>query len=205
MFTKNYYNLAQGQIVGVGTTNVLPYIYYKLINIAGNTPASYSGYGQENGGMTRSGSYDFSNLMSRHVMKPKSEFVAESKYSSYYNTKDIYGIVFGNGQDAESIDSYTMSGDLFTDYTVSSVQSFEIDDNGMVRVVMFTLTNTGSEDFTISELGLVTYAYITNTNGYCYENNFLLERTVLENPITIPANGGVGQVTYTIRMDYPVA
>ena len=70
---------------------------------------------------------------------------------------------------------------------------------------MFTLTNTGSEDFTISELGLVTYAYITNTNGYCYENNFLLERTVLENPITIPANGGVGQVTYTIRMDYPVA
>ena len=33
---------------------------------------------------------------------------------------------------------------------------------------------------------------------------YLIERTVLESPITIPANGGVGQVTYKIRMDYPV-
>ena len=29
-----------------------------------------------------------------------------------------------------------------------------------------------------------------------------VERTVLETPVTIPA-GGVGQVTYTIRMNYP--
>lgn len=59
-----------------------------------------------------------------------------------------------------------------------------------------TITNNNETDITIGEVGIV---YQT---GSSY--SVLFERTVLESPITIPA-GGVGQVTYTIRMNYPTA
>ena len=97
-----------------------------------------------------------------------------------------------------------MSGELFTTYTASYTDNIEQDDNGATRTIMYTLTNTGTEDFTISEVGLFGAAYLKHKDYARYLNyHVLFERTLLETPITIPANGGVGQVTYTIRLDYP--
>jgi hypothetical protein len=58
---------------------------------------------------------------------------------------------------------------------------------------MYTLTNNGTEDFTVSEIGL--YGYIRQKHkdkSYYYRYHVLIDRTLLETPITIPGNGGVG-------------
>ena len=60
---------------------------------------------------------------------------------------------------------------------------------------VLTITNNNATDITIGEVGIVYQG--SNTAA-------LLERTVLDSPITIPA-GGVSQITYTIRMNYPTA
>ena len=97
-----------------------------------------------------------------------------------------------------------MSGELFTEYTSSQTQETVVDDDGVSYTIRYTLTNTGNEDFTISEIGLFGFLYKKHKSyNYHYRYNFLTERTLLESPITIPANGGVGQLTYTLRYNYP--
>ena len=100
------------------------------------------------------------------------------------------GVAFGNGTNEPSEDDYTLSGSLVTAFTASAVMSKT--DNTLK--VTYTLTATA--DITISEIGLF---------GLYYSGNrypFLIERTLLDNPVTIPA-GGVGQVEYTIKLNYP--
>lgn len=106
------------------------------------------------------------------------------------------GAVFGTGNSA-AIDDYTLSGTLLTSAHISAVCSLaaDYDNEGMTLTGTYTISNVSANEITISEIGLVTY----NSSVYC-----LVEHTVLDTPVTIPA-GGVGQVTYTIRFNYPTA
>lgn len=108
------------------------------------------------------------------------------------------GVVFGTGDIPPHPDDYILSGSLIT--TISAVGNVTAtqDDNGITFTGLYTVTNTGSEDITVNEIGLVT------TSAYSTSYRYLIERTVLDTPVTIPA-GGIGQVTYTIRMNYPTA
>lgn len=202
MFTKNFYILAGGvNILGSGASNVLKDSWYKLRNIAGNLMKSYSGYGGVGGGDV-SNSFSVSAIQTPLKIE-KSSLLAEQYWGSIYNCKYYSGVVFGNGTAPESIEDYTMSGELFTTYTHNLTENMVFDDNGAERVVVYTLTNTGSEPFTISEIGMIGYGYLSNQSNRAYESNFLWERTLLEVPITI-APGGIGQIAYTIRINYPV-
>lgn len=107
------------------------------------------------------------------------------------------GAIIGTGTTPPAIDDYNLSGDMITTFSASSAVSRAIDDSGHTITVVYTITNTGTADFTIGEIGL-----IAGTNTSAAANKCLLERTVLDTPVTIAA-GGVGQVTYTIRMNYP--
>ena len=102
------------------------------------------------------------------------------------------GVAFGNGTSGPSVDDYTLSGSLVTAFTSSALMS----KTGNTITVTYTLTAT--EDITISEIGLFSLYY----NGNRYP--FLVERTLLDEPVTIPA-GGVGQVVYTINLNIPTA
>ena len=102
------------------------------------------------------------------------------------------GVAFGNGTRQPSEDDYTLSGSLVTAFTASAIMS----KTGNTITVTYTLTATA--DITISEIGLFGLYYEGNRHPY------LLERTLLDEPVTIPA-GGVGQVEYTIRLTYPAA
>ena len=116
------------------------------------------------------------------------------------------GIVFGNGTKEVSFDDYALSGDIFTTFTATSGYTFSHDVDGMTVTTTATLTNTGTSDFTVSEVGLYGWqsAYTSQTTSSTTMCRFMVERTVLDTPVTIPA-GGIGQVTYTIRMNYPTA
>ena len=109
------------------------------------------------------------------------------------------GVVIGTGTQPPTIDDYCLSGDLISSYTSSASFTRDFDENGAFGTTLFTITNTGTKAFTIGEVGLIAGM---NSNGSSYKA--LLERTVLETPITIEP-GGVGQITYTLRMNYPTA
>lgn len=102
------------------------------------------------------------------------------------------GVAFGNGTREPSMDDYTLSGSLVTAFTASALMS----KTGNTITVTYTLTATA--DITISEIGLFSLYY----SGNHYP--FLVERTLLDEPVTIPA-GGVGQVKYTITLNFPTA
>lgn len=211
MFNRNWYVYQGHRTVGYRSSNSLSEIYYHLRNTNGDLFQRHDGYGAEyasSGSSAETSAYHFELYYMTTHAKPSafaSEFYRSSSSVSVSEYAK-YGVVFGNGTAAESIDSYGMSGDIFTNYTSSNTDSMTYDDSGATRTVIYTLTNNGTEDFTISEIGLMGYAclnYYSNSSKQYY-NNFLFERTLLETPITIPA-GGVGQVTYAIRMNYPTA
>lgn len=102
------------------------------------------------------------------------------------------GVVFGMSDEAPTYNDYFLKGDIITTISGSGVVTLSEDENGCEWSVVHTLVNTGENDITIKEVG-----YIGGYSKYA-----MLERTVLDSPVTIPP-GGVGQVTYTIRMNYP--
>ena len=115
--------------------------------------------------------------------------------TSYASGTTAYGLYFGTGNTPPSLDDYKLSGDIISGITVSyAVTSAgdNIDSDHAEITMTFTITNGNTQEITIREVALVTMAGI------------MVERTVLDTPVTIPA-GGIGQVTYTIRMNYPTA
>lgn len=111
------------------------------------------------------------------------------------------GVVLGTGTTAPTLDDYALSGNLVNTYTYSATIKNESDENGLTTTALYTITNTGTSAITIGEIGLIA-DLTTNSSSATYKG--LLERTVLDTPLTIEP-GGVGQLTYAIRFNYPTA
>ena len=111
------------------------------------------------------------------------------------------GVIFGTGNAIPTIDDTTLSGDLVSGFSYNSHVSAEHDANGVTLTALYTVTNNNAEAITISEVALIANLYNNYTQAM-YKG--LLDRTVLDTPVTIPA-GGVGQVEYTITFKYPWA
>lgn len=109
------------------------------------------------------------------------------------------GVILGTGNTPPTYDDYKLSGDIIStfDYTVATTKTTT--ENGVQLSATYSITNTGTEAFTISEIGLIASTYPGST-GASYK--LLLERTVLDSPVTIEP-GAVGQVTYTINVNMP--
>lgn len=109
------------------------------------------------------------------------------------------GVTFGDSDVAPTMDDYTLAGNVFANFTGTASVKAEGSD-GLAKITgLYTLTNTGDTAFTIREVAL--WQPITMGSAI---TSILIERTVLDSPVTIEP-GGVGQVTYTIRMNYPTA
>lgn len=115
-------------------------------------------------------------------------------------TTTSIGVAFGDGAEPVTPDDWKLSGNLVTGIVASAtIQRTNCAEYAEITAI-YTITNGNAADVTISEVG--TYGRVpSGTKDY---TNALVERTVLDSPVTIPA-GGVGQVTYTIRMNYPTA
>lgn len=111
------------------------------------------------------------------------------------------GVLFGNGDTPPTMEDYKLSGDIISDFTYSAAISKDSTDNGVSITATYTITNTSSSEIVIKEIGVVGKLVSSNYSGPQYIG--LLDRTVLDTPVTIPA-GGVGQVVYTITFNYPV-
>ena len=113
------------------------------------------------------------------------------------------GVVFGTGNTPPTIDDTTLSGDLVSGFSYSKSVTTERGDDGVTFTALYTVTNNNAEAITISEVAIIANLtqYNTSTDA---SYKALLERTVLDTPVTIPA-GGIGQVVYTITFNYPTA
>lgn len=105
------------------------------------------------------------------------------------------GVAFGTGTTPPTLDDYCLSGDMIAGIVASCVFQENSDDSGCTLTMVYTIVNNNSSEITIGEV-----AAFCGSGGST--KGFMLERTMLDSPVTIPA-GGVGQVTYTIRMNYP--
>ena len=111
------------------------------------------------------------------------------------------GVIFGTGNTSPTIDDTTLSGSLVSNFSYSSSVSTARDETGITLTALYTVTNNNAEAITISEVAII--ANLKN-NDTLAMYKALLDRTVLDTPVTIPA-GGIGQVVYTITFNYPTA
>ena len=141
---------------------------------------------------------------------------SKKKYYPYKRYIDIYlslntiktnlspssqGVLFGTGDTPASVDDYNLAGNVIQNIVASISRSFSYSDAQQSLKAIYTITNNNTEAITIKEVALnVQYTHTSNGSS----NGCVIDRTVLDTPVTIPA-GGVGQVVYTITFNYPTA
>ena len=106
------------------------------------------------------------------------------------------GVSFGTGTTPAVASNYKLESILSSaqiSVATPSTVSFSRFDAYDEYSVTFGVTNKTAEAITISEVGLTTMP-----NAFYHA---LLDRTVLDTPVTIPANQSK-QITYTIRFNY---
>ena len=179
MFTRNWYKTLASAITRNSAKN--------FVNVNGEEKGLYSGNSKGN--------------ISLGSDTGSSETAYIGRLVQTYN--GYGGVRLGTGDTPATVNDYKLSGNLITGYnftvkieTQNSAESDKI-------TATYTITNTSSSEITIKEVGIV--AKMGNTTSTAQIQHMgLLERTVLDTPVTIPA-GGVGQVVYTITFNYPTA
>ena len=162
-----------------------------------------------------------SNYLSDAIIDPQLiTFTNGSHATSYSNLRGLYCpfqinsatlktsadsgsapyFAFGDGDATPTINDYYLSGNLITGI-VSSTSTVR-KPNGVEK--RFTVTNNNSNEIIIKEICYFGPAGWKSDLGSSSGSVLLLDRTVLDTPVTIPA-GGVGQVVYTITFNYPWA
>lgn len=112
----------------------------------------------------------------------------------------IPNIFFGTGTTPPTRDDYTLSGTKIEGLTRQNmIGYYEMLDDGIKITKSLFMNNTGTEDVTVGEIAWVT-SMISYSMTYGYDD-ILLDRTLLEEPITIPA-GGTAQINYSIFFKY---
>ena len=196
MFLRNFYNSIPYRVStnASGSDDMTNFKAYAKDNGSPPTFVQWSKISNKN---------TIADFMTMFPKQTKSQFSGSGAGFSGTSSNESYfvGVVFGTGNTAPTIDDYQMAGEHFVDYTES--HSFENTIDGTTRTLScrYTLTNTSTESVTIGEIGLSGNAYRKNGSWYYY-TGFLLERSVLDSPITIPA-GGVGVITYTLKFALP--
>ena len=109
---------------------------------------------------------------------------------------NVKGVSFGIGTTPATTSDYCLEsilGSTQISVSVPSAVSYSRGDAFDEYSVSFGVTNKTAEAITISEVGLIASPSSTNY--------VLVDRTVLDAPVTIPA-GQSKQITYTIRFNY---
>jgi hypothetical protein len=168
------------------------YNKYNNNDARGKNTSGYDAY--FTGSSSSGGVYSYTSL----TLACDPSQISSNNYSPLMsNVRTNYGyggVVFGTGDTAPTFDDYKLSGDLVTTMSASASVVVTTEDDGYTYVATYTIANTGSADITIKEVGLILQGRSNSS--------FLIERTVLDSPLTISV-GGVGQLVYTIRMNYP--
>lgn len=129
-----------------------------------------------------------------------------TRTNSYTATATAAGWTFGSGTTPATDDDYALESPITSGLSCSSASALrKLDANGYPYVTWaMTVTNTSNAPITISEIGYKQNMYCTTAlEGTSYGRYvFLIDRTVLTTPITIPA-GQYAVVEYTLKTILP--
>ena len=113
----------------------------------------------------------------------------------------VSGVLFGTGDTPASLDDYKLAGDVIQNIAVSIHRTYLYSEAQPSLKALYTITNNNEAAITIKEVALNMQFNYTSSGS---SNGCVIDRTVLDTPVTIPA-GGVGQVEYTITLNLPTA
>ena len=116
-------------------------------------------------------------------------------------TRYISGVLFGTGDTPASLDDYKLAGAVIQNIAASIHKTYSYSEAQPSLKAVYTITNNNEAAITIKEVAL-NLRFDHNSNGN--STGCIIDRTVLDTPVTIPA-GGVGQVEYTITLNLPTA
>ena len=136
-------------------------------------------------------------------------YVAGYVYSTFgqstttnFVTTSGAGIWVGSGNTPATKGDYALENRITSGLSKVGNTTVNVDeDNGNPYIRMdFILENTSGADITIKEVGYVqTLRYSASKSGAASTSStFLIDRTVLESPVTIPA-GGTGTIRYILK------
>lgn len=113
-----------------------------------------------------------------------------------------YGIMIGTGTTPATEDDYMLESKITSGVTASGTShSVNVDESGNPYLeYLFTITNTSENDLTISEIGYVQIINAATSSGTASTSGdyFLMDRTVLDNPVTIAASESAA-IKYTLK------
>ena len=118
-----------------------------------------------------------------------------SAMNGYAASGDQY-VRFGSGTTPATVNDYKLESQIDSGITVANPSKVTTEQTDSYILWTVTFGVVASVETTISEIGLISKAY--TPSGVA---NTLVDRTVLDTPITIPA-GQSKQITYTIRFNY---
>lgn len=136
----------------------------------------------------------------QYWLSPSSFPFLQSPTFSYTNSASSVGICVGSGNTPAAMTDYQLETPNTSGLSASIVQTFGLDNNSNPTLTFdITFTNTSTAAKTIREIG-----YRQNLNGATELNGSgsnrvcLLDRTVLDSPVTIEA-GEIGVIRYVLK------
>lgn len=143
-----------------------------------------------------------------NVVALKGKAMFEPSFPKTATTND-YGVWFGDGNVEPTLDDYNLSGTILlsTDAsgTGSCVSTMNSNTGEASLTGTYTINNLRDTEIVIREVGIVlNVKAATTATGSTSASYFLVERTLLDEPVHI-APGGFGQVVYTVKMNFPTA
>lgn len=112
------------------------------------------------------------------------------------------GVVVGTGDTPPTVDDYKLEAQITANLTGTTIQSTgqDIEGNPYLNIDL-TLHNSGAETVTIREIGYrqgFNTATVQGTTTSSTTRYLLIDRTVLDEPVVIPA-GENGIIRYTLK------
>ena len=125
------------------------------------------------------------------------------KYDITASSSTATGVVIGSGSTQATINDYALESQIRSGFTSSgSVSKITDSSNNIIgKTILLGITNTSNNIITINEIGFVCPCKYTNTPSSSTslsnstEWTFLVDRTVLDTPLVIPA-GESGTIEY---------
>lgn len=103
-------------------------------------------------------------------------------------------LMLGTGTTAPTADDHCLESPITTNLSCDSIS---VSRTSLIKTYTATFANSGSSDITVTEVGFIICIYYNYSNSSENSDNFLMDRTVLDTPVTIPA-GESRTITYTL-------
>lgn len=192
MLTKNYYALLTTALMGQNASGDV------AIDTSGTTRVLYS-----NGNYLAT-SYNYMSagaVLAPYNNNGNHENCLEAYIGDMTTASNYEPVRFGSGSTPATVDDYKLESVHTNGLTVVSQTAINqsLKNNVITRQYSYILKNTKSTDVVVGEIGLFYNGYYGSSSS---RSKFMLDRTVLDEPITI-APGGTGTVVYTLTIKVP--